>query len=1431
MNFYSKIKTLAKRLFLVSFAFIALSFILNAVADNPYTQKLARSIVNQSFSQYSNLNISFEAVKIDILPLGVELFGFSIFPVEDSSVSIRASQIKARVSLWSLVLGDPRLSSIEISDLESTHPFPDVISKMFPDETSDTEPFTWPPDLSAVPVDSISLRHARLYLELPNPDSKDTELKLLKLALGDLNATADISDPDEIKVNIEINSLSLKSLEFNILDSAAVQASLTLGAHGIQPSTIKVKSPHLDLNSVITGDLIKDPVNAIQNIKIEGSATGDAKLEMLGSVLDIEDTYGPVTTRSKFSFNIPIVELDSSSKPTFSIITHVTSKGGVIGGFKLFESEADLDINTEKIIFKNTKIIKDKIQYGEADGFLTLDKKTKFKFDAKTQKLPLTTLLSAVKVDFDGIESAISTPRLIIEGQGTPLQMRVSSLADFNFFEVNTIDIAKNSQLPTHCRLNVNLDINVDRLSFNGTDGQCYSSHQPTDPIQIKTDNNKPSNLILGSSPLKLDGWASFDEKTGMKLKVMSTAFALPIAGYIFQLPLKGTSNTELNISGPYNDISLSGSIHSDSLLFSSINFGRLDGSYVLDSKNNLTLKQLRILTPKNGSIYVKSGSINLDEHLTFESEIEVSAINKELIASVTDYLGYPEVKFDIDNISGKLSGPLKKPFNYLGNLSLSVSNIFHNKDLLFDNIASEFEADKSEINGKKLNLSIREFSLHNNFKITKSNKNFSQASDLTSLGFNPNNTLVITSKTEDPNKGKENTDQGTFSTDYLQQLPILKKYFKQANLEGRLSVESKLQGKLDNLEGRAEISILNARLFGSPVAPINTVTIIEDKKIDVIANHSGRSLEGRFKLDLNDTKIPYSWYITAKRLDLRALGSKLFADDPRNYAYVTGNWSMQGTFDDWWSSKGSLNINDIRLRFMRDIRGRSNIIELMHTKPINLSFSEKGWHTIDGKDIKLLGEKIALNISTRGNRPPDRLNIQFDGQLDLSVLQSINTHIESAEGIMSFTGNLKGSIDDPKFTLKLQDKKQDAESKDWIPVSIGISDIRPPLTKVNFDINYVNNSLTLNSFTADKGEGSVNANGALYFDQRQSSRIDIAFKNASFVYQSPILKSFDTEASGNISIVGSQKPYLISGEIQIDRARSTRQFDLREHIIAALQRKHIENNANVIAPVANFDLRVSANNSIEIYNRNIQAKLSANMTLSGTNTSPIITGQVEVDRGAFAYKYRRDFQVTQGIITFDDPTRPDPRLDILGMSEINGYRVYMAITGRASDPKVDLSADPPTREDGTPLTKVDILVLMATGSLPDRQRSDSITQDAAKTEALNILVGQFEEPVEKLFDLSGQSVIRQVYIDTYADPQGTPTPRLNLPLNLHQDWDVIFRVDSQNNLKVSLGYSVNNHISLSGSFDKQQESEAQNQSSSNPTDTGVDLKFRFAFP
>jgi hypothetical protein len=189
---------------------------------------------------------------------------------------------------------------------------------------------------------------------------------------------------------------------------------------------------------------------------------------------------------------------------------------------------------------------------------------------------------------------------------------------------------------------------------------------------------------------------------------------------------------------------------------------------------------------------------------------------------------------------------------------------------------------------------------------------------------------------------------------------------------------------------------------------------------------------------------------------------------------------------------------------------------------------------------------------------------------------------------------------------------------------------------------------------------------------------------------------------------------------------------------------------------------------------------------------------------------------------------RLDPSLDIVAVSDVAPYKITINISGKASDPVIGFSVDPPTREDGSPITNVDTIILLSRGSLP-KGKNISDTGGTVTTEVVNILAGQIEQPLEKLFDLSGQSFVKQVYVDSYAsEKDGSPALRLNFPINLSKDLDMVISTD-RDSTGISLEYPLHESISVSGKSTKQ--SGTTDSNGSTGSDTGVDLKFRFAFP
>jgi hypothetical protein len=309
--------------------------------------------------------------------------------------------------------------------------------------------------------------------------------------------------------------------------------------------------------------------------------------------------------------------------------------------------------------------------------------------------------------------------------------------------------------------------------------------------------------------------------------------------------------------------------------------------------------------------------------------------------------------------------------------------------------------------------------------------------------------------------------------------------------------------------------------------------------------------------------------------------------------------------------------------------------------------------------------------------------------------------------------------------------------------------------------------------------------------------------------------------------VSGSKLPLKVAGDLTIVRARSVSEFDIRKNV-SVLRRRSFDGGGGPEQPIVELDLRIVGENSIVISNRNIQTNLSSNLAIRGNDNNPTVTGQIEINRGKFIYK--RDFNITQGILTFDDPLRMDPKLDISAYTDVSGYRVFIAVSGRASEPVVDLSIEPATRDDGTPISKLAIIALLASGNLPGAAGELVESRAAAIDEAANVFLADRLEAVgERVLDIFGKKVVRQVYVELVSDEEGRPLPTLSTPIQLGEDIEVVLRF-GQGSWKVSSEYAIHDNISVLGSFDGKNETRNSSSKDVPTTDTGVDLRFRFNF-
>lgn len=1433
-----------RKFLMVAILSIGFALLVNLLVNNPYTHRLVKAVINEKLAGLTKINLEFQALEVKAFPPTVTVYGVRVSPRSAPKVPLlEAAQIKARLSVFSLLIGEPGIGLLETNELKLSYPLPPEFDGILLNPPPESSYIEWPP-IPRLPVDRVVMINSRFSVTLPA--AKPDDPPDLRLILDGVNLDYQHHSWKNIDLEVELPSTNLFVWDRHIIQDAVFTADIKLRRNKIISRKLELSSQSLNLDGGIRGELdiqkFQTPdlkakkifQQVLNGIKLEVNAkVQNSDLATLGRFLAVDQTNGNTNGDVTFSLKLPF-EKDQS--PEWFVKGKAQVQNAQLYGFKLHDSEAAFHIDEKRMNFEQINLIKGGQKLGTATGTLGFDASVPFTFNAAPDGLSLVELLDTLGVkDFQVLDGQIRSPKIAITGTGLPFHMGIEGEGRLQNVTVPLIKLPT-TKFPDAPDADISLKLGIDSesVTFDGTRAYLAST-----PEQLVEQNGVYDPQ---TSALEISGNTYFTEKRGINLHIASPRLHAQHANYFAQLPLKGLARATTTVKGPYNKILVQVTGSGDNMEVAGIPLDHVETKLVVDpQKSLLQIGPSSIQWQNAGRADIHSGSLGINDDLPLTLNYKLQQVPERVIAGIMN-LASPEthLSFEVPELAGTLSGPALFPLAYQLDTNVTLANLRMDDQKLADRVFAKVVSNNKEWRIESGQAQLGTLQLALDAKLNRKTLFNRQAAEKSQqiwekLGWHESDALQLHLKTLPTNDNKNTQAQGW---NHLGALPFAGPHLDKLGIAGQITGEAQLEGNLGYLQGSFQGNVSRLEVLHSKLAPVQFRGFVKGSSIELpeIAQ-GGNAAVGRLNFDFMKAGVPFEWYFSFNSFDLRAFLPEAFYNDPRNYAYVKANWALKGHFNDFWRSHGKLQLNGIDLNYIPVARNTQEKIELHHEFPVVINIDEKGWNLEADRDIYLTSNYGSFYIQTRDNRPPELLNIRMRGDMEMEIFRKLFDVVETARGKLTLTGAITGSIEKPDLLITAEDKKLDSlNASTWEAVSFGITDLPPAFTNIRLNASFHNNKLEIQKLVADKGKrGTVSITGSVnpFADDNTSSVLLINLNDLEF-NRLPItvFKSADITLDGDLVLTGHKLPLKLAGNVNLQRVQSLTSFDVRNQIIDAIRRRKISTASVPADPILNFDVQVSADNSIFIKNRNIVVTLGTELKILGNNEQPLVLGQMSVYKGKFNYK--RDFVIQRGIIQFDEPVSPpDPRLDIIGESQVGRYKVQVLVTGYASDPKVSLAVDPPNRPDGTAISKMDILLLLTSGQLPDNERSLGASQDAARSEALNLVIGQFEEPIERLFDLSGQNVVRQIYLDTYASSEtGDPVARLNLPINLSDDVNLIFQLDNESNMKVSSEYSIHEGISVSGSFDKKNEDEQQ-KSKSLPadTDTGVDLKFRFSFP
>lgn len=587
------------------------------------------------------------------------------------------------------------------------------------------------------------------------------------------------------------------------------------------------------------------------------------------------------------------------------------------------------------------------------------------------------------------------------------------------------------------------------------------------------------------------------------------------------------------------------------------------------------------------------------------------------------------------------------------------------------------------------------------------------------------------------------------------------------ARIDGNLGFTLSGSGTLDDprLEGHA--SLVNLMMSGQRFGAVDIVAHTANRNLiyditshfdeAVLAAHGQTSLDGE-----NNTQAT----LTFSRFNI---GPLLQMAQVRG---LTGESNLEGTV----TVEGPLAKPE-------QMRGEARIKELVITIAGVHLRSDGGLHATMGNSLvsvdplHITGEQTDLHVKGSLNLQGKRqLDLAADGSINLKLAESIDPDL-TASGTTTFRVEAHGPLENPGLTGRI----------DFENASLALEDLPNSLSQLHGTLEFNQNRLEVKSLTAMSGGGLLSVSGYLAF--QHGLYADLALKGKSIRIRYP--QGVSSAADINLQLQGPQSNLLLSGNVMITRFNVSPEMDF---VALATQAGKAQPVAPANAPSNHVRLDVRIQSSPQLNFQNAYAKLAGDvdLRLRGTLAAPSLLGRVSITEGSATIAGTR-YELQRGEITFTNPVRIQPIIDLNATAHVEDYDITLGLHGAVDQMSVTYRSDPP-------LPEADVVALLALGRTQDQQRLYTQQQEQlASNPATDALLGgalnaTVSSRVQKLFGAGS------VKVDpNYLGVLGNSTTRITVEEQLGKNLTLTYATDvdttAQQLLQAEI--AINRHVSL----------------------------------
>ena len=589
----------------------------------------------------------------------------------------------------------------------------------------------------------------------------------------------------------------------------------------------------------------------------------------------------------------------------------------------------------------------------------------------------------------------------------------------------------------------------------------------------------------------------------------------------------------------------------------------------------------------------------------------------------------------------------------------------------------------------------------------------------------------------------------------------------QQESASGKLAFTVRGSGTFDDpqLEGNATLTSL--MLGGEPIGGLQ-----------LVAHSAGHSLFYDMTTHLDATELTLHGqtaldgdHATQARIDF----SRFNIDSLLKLAHVSalsGQSALAGTV----TVQGPLAHPD-------QLRGEARLLQMEATVAGVHLKSEGGVHATLANDkvsldpLHITGEgtdmRVQGNLALNGKQ---QLDLAANGSINLKLAETIDPDL-TADGVSTFTVEAHGPLKAPNLQGRVNFQNG----------ALSFGDLPNGLSQLHGTLEFNQDRLEVKSLTAMSGGGPLTVNGYLAYQHGIYADLSVTGKGVRIRYPQGV----SSLADSSLRLQGTQNNLQLSGDVMITRFSVSPDLDFAA---LAAQANSVQTVTPQDAATNHIRLDVHILSSPQLNFQNAFAKLAGDvdLRLRGTVANPALQGRVSITDGSAMIAGTR-YDLQRGDITFSNPVRIEPLIDLSATARVEDYDITLNLNGTPGKLSVSYRSDPP-------LPESDVVALLALGRTENQQRIYTQQQEQALSNpTTNALLGgalnaTVSSRVQKLFGAGS------VKVDpNYLGPFGNSTSRIIVEEQLGRNLTLTYATDvnttGQQLLQAEI--AINRHVSL----------------------------------